>query len=492
VLLGGKTPKHACEQLDQWAAFVREGVRRYGPRLPYWEVWNEPNLEKFWGRPPDPGDYVRLLKASYAAVKEANPQAVVLSGGFAYGGQGPEFVRRCYDVGMKDSFDVMNIHLYCWGKKNVDPAKFLAQKMAEARQTMSDYSDAGKPIWVTETGWPQIDSEMFHPRGLAPMALAWAADKVLGPSEASRPVDLLFIEDMADNMELVKSLEQCLRQDERFRVRALGCGQAVQGLRFPQTQIVVIPIGNAFPPEIFPALERFRQDGGLVAHFGGIPFYQTLNRVDGQWESKGAGDKWRQRFGLRFLADWVDESVPKQIKSLRLAQGVSGAIPASLVATRFLDVDQKAKGVKMIPFVEAEAKGGRTLCPAALFTYEDRQGGFFSATFKVEQTGVTEAYQAECVPLAYRVLLQQGAQVVYWFDLRDPKPTLGAHRFGLLRNDFTPKPAYAAYKGMALGDSHSTPAGKASSPPASASLQHHAGTEKEPKERLIRIGTGRE
>src|SRR3977135_2823150 len=46
-----------------------------------YEVWNEPNNSGGWTPKPDPGAYTQLLKAAYPAIKGADPQATVLTGG---------------------------------------------------------------------------------------------------------------------------------------------------------------------------------------------------------------------------------------------------------------------------------------------------------------------------------------------------------------------------------------------------------------------------
>ena len=66
------------------AAFVQAFVARYGERVPYVVIWNEPNLSLEWGyRPPDPAGYARLLHLCYKAAKAANPKVQVVLAGLA-------------------------------------------------------------------------------------------------------------------------------------------------------------------------------------------------------------------------------------------------------------------------------------------------------------------------------------------------------------------------------------------------------------------------
>jgi hypothetical protein len=61
---------------------VADIVDRYPGRVGAIEVWNEENLEREWNTAEgiDPAAYVALLRATYAAVKAADPDVVVISG----------------------------------------------------------------------------------------------------------------------------------------------------------------------------------------------------------------------------------------------------------------------------------------------------------------------------------------------------------------------------------------------------------------------------
>jgi len=95
----------------QFAAWTSACVRRYGPggtfcranpRLPYypvkaWQVWNEPNIKTFWAPHTNPAAYVRLLRATSAAIKRVDRHAIVVTAGMrvrgctraAHGGSRP-------------------------------------------------------------------------------------------------------------------------------------------------------------------------------------------------------------------------------------------------------------------------------------------------------------------------------------------------------------------------------------------------------------------
>ena len=143
-----------------FADFMGGLVRRLGPGVDAYEIWNEQNTRRFWSTGPDPAAYTRLLRAAYPAVKRANPAAEVVFGGLSTNDYG--FVEGAYAAGVKGSFDVMATHPYPYCG-STDPAavrtvpggrmsrdSFLAYR--EVRATMLAHEDP-KPIWLTELGW---------------------------------------------------------------------------------------------------------------------------------------------------------------------------------------------------------------------------------------------------------------------------------------------------------------------------------------------------
>ena len=241
-LLGGmQKPKHACENLEEWSAFVRAAVQRYGNRLPVWEVWNEPNLERFWGREPMAQDYMKVLKASYAVIKAVNPKLRVTTCGFAYNKDTLQFIRACYQDGLKDVFDIMNIHLYVGADTNTldEAAAAITQKMADLKALMNEFGDGAKPIWVTETGWSIASLLLLGWDGYAPAALEWAGEKVLGAPKAPWPTEVWKVEGVQDTMASADTLAGALRDHPKFAARAVEAAEGASDLQFPETQIVV-------------------------------------------------------------------------------------------------------------------------------------------------------------------------------------------------------------------------------------------------------------
>lgn len=146
-----------ADDAGRFATFAGTVAARY-PRVLYWEIWNEPNTTYFWRPSPDPARYVELLKLSYAAIKAANPKAVVVLGGLSPGGgngqvntmSAASFLEAVYQNGGKNYFDAVGFHAYNDG---VSPDSYLQDYVNNVRDVMTQYEDGNKQIWVTEIGW---------------------------------------------------------------------------------------------------------------------------------------------------------------------------------------------------------------------------------------------------------------------------------------------------------------------------------------------------
>ncbi len=144
-------------QTNLWADVIGRVAARYrGMGIRTWEIWNEPNIEPFWSPKPDAGEYCKVLAASYAAIKRADPQATVLGCSLA----GPcgktwmspwEFVEDLLKRGGGRFMDAISIHPYRQphapeDSDYVGDIKAISDLTAKYGRRL--------PIWITEVGWP--------------------------------------------------------------------------------------------------------------------------------------------------------------------------------------------------------------------------------------------------------------------------------------------------------------------------------------------------
>jgi hypothetical protein len=125
------------------------------------EIWNEPNLAFFWRPGPDPDAYTRLLKASYSAVKHANPRMPVVGGGLndvqnnsATANSLPDFLAAVYQLGGGPYMDAIGFHPYPLATTNT----LLRRSVDQVREILRNFHDTKKPLWATEVGLTTSDS----------------------------------------------------------------------------------------------------------------------------------------------------------------------------------------------------------------------------------------------------------------------------------------------------------------------------------------------
>ena len=155
-------PPRTVAEHARWRTAIHFFAARYGnggefwrenPGLPYrpirtWEVWNEPNLPQFWGeRRPSPSRYRRLLAEGAAALRAADPEARVLSGGIAWRRDGARYLAAVLRGGGACLADGAAIHPY--GDSAAQSIAYLGQ----ARRILDRSGAHTAQLWPTEIGW---------------------------------------------------------------------------------------------------------------------------------------------------------------------------------------------------------------------------------------------------------------------------------------------------------------------------------------------------
>jgi Bacterial Ig domain len=138
---------------------TQEGTKWKG-KVRLFEFTNEPDLNGW-----TPEQYTAALKATYTALKAANPDAILIAGALWQWDSGPtanpsggarEWVRRMYAAGAKGYFDMLSLHLYDdpdnHGSWNLWDQAFTMSP--SIRSIMDSNGDQSVPIISTESGGP--------------------------------------------------------------------------------------------------------------------------------------------------------------------------------------------------------------------------------------------------------------------------------------------------------------------------------------------------
>jgi LysM repeat protein len=186
--------------------FVYALASRYKGRIQAYEIWNEPNLAREWGdRPPNAAEYVALLRVAYARIKEADPNAIVITAGLAPTGTGlpdalpdVKYLRDMYAAGAKNYFDVLGVHAPGYkaapetspdevqNNKDLGGRRFFCfRRVEDLRQVMVDNGDSGKQMAVLEFGWTS-DSRPGSPYNWHAVSEETKADYIVRAYEYAR------------------------------------------------------------------------------------------------------------------------------------------------------------------------------------------------------------------------------------------------------------------------------------------------------------------
>ena len=156
----GRGPASTPRGTAAYTSFLTALVGRYGPsgslwaeqpalpRVPIrdWQIWNEPNLTRYWSTQPFARSYVRLLKASRRALRAADPGARAILAGLP--NESWIALRKIYRAGGRGAFDAVALHPYTGRPRNV------IRLVGFARREMRRHGDGRKPVWLTELSWP--------------------------------------------------------------------------------------------------------------------------------------------------------------------------------------------------------------------------------------------------------------------------------------------------------------------------------------------------
>jgi hypothetical protein len=152
--------------MSDYGDFVKWAVGHYKAKgITTYEIWNEPNLKRFFPSGVNATAYTAMLKAAYTGAKAADPSATVVSGGLANADY--DYLTAMYKAGAHGYMDAVAVHPYAfkpypyfvspttsWKRSDgrIDPHAFNA--FTEVQKTMAAYGDGAKQQWFTEFGYP--------------------------------------------------------------------------------------------------------------------------------------------------------------------------------------------------------------------------------------------------------------------------------------------------------------------------------------------------
>jgi hypothetical protein len=165
-IFNGGTQPTTDDAQDRYARSAATAVKLGRPYGAAFEIWNEWNLGTGTRKriPGTPESYVSLVKKAYPAMKQENPDALVMAGAMATDLDPVPFLnrdwvwtRRALELGLLDNTDALSVHLYNTCRR--DPAERRPSELIERLRKLIALVDEFKPgqafpIEITEVGWP--------------------------------------------------------------------------------------------------------------------------------------------------------------------------------------------------------------------------------------------------------------------------------------------------------------------------------------------------
>ncbi len=422
------SPKSFSEKdIETWKNYITIMVAHYKGKVDDWEVFNEYNAHGTGS------NYGKLLKIAAQAIRSGSKDARVIYGGLM--GAPADWVDESLKVAGIDSFDVMNFHVY--------PAPYAPEwriKMYLDRllAVMKKYGKI-KPVWITETG------ASTPPQGLVCEGIVQGAIKLLNLKKPK----VYAIEDvMADARATARVFFPDVKKIKPIKYSEIA--------KLDSNAVLVLPFSRHFPSANSEALINFVRKGGTLIHpGGGYPF--QLEKYPSQNASGLLGSKLLNAMHVSMTPSWgFGKNFPKDVSG-RLCSATqdlakTNNLTRDLVGEELFCVqhftDQKlANGDKFIPLAQTVINR-KTINVAALYKLNsDFKGNLIFVSTKREWKSIVEYEQAAFVARELLFSMACGIDKVFIYTLQSHQKVNhyeGNH--GLLRYDFTKKPAYNAYK----------------------------------------------
>ncbi len=133
------------DRVPDFLRFVRKTAARYAGKVDAFEIWNEPNLDRFWKGTM--AEFMDLTVRAAAEIRAVAPGTVIVGGSF--NGAPETFLPQMSRLGLFESLDVISFHPYGVNPANV--ATMSNDFVAAARA-----QGFNGELWITEIGYPTL------------------------------------------------------------------------------------------------------------------------------------------------------------------------------------------------------------------------------------------------------------------------------------------------------------------------------------------------
>ena len=215
---------------------------------------------------------------------------------------------------------------------------------------------------------------------------------------------------------------------------------------------VVYPFSEDYAADSVDAVHAFVKAGGVLLDFGGAPMCYAYGMSDDGSrrvrDKKANAGTDRRRLRIDLAASWLNRRYPRKavVRPTDAAPGVE-APQDGFSSSLFLTGRLLKPGDEFIPLL-AGREGDLDVVSAAVYRFDsDMKGAVVLSCLRQVRNGTsTEERQAKMVARSLGIAFAEGVEKFFWYEFRQGAATPSKPLYGLVRDDFAPKPALGAYR----------------------------------------------
>ncbi len=152
------------EAVAKFATYAAQTVSHFAGDDIVWEIWNEPDSDRFWAPKADVQAYITLAEAACRAMRQTDPDAHIIGPGMAdmpgrWGTIRAGFLGPVLKSRLADCLDAVSLHAY---RDGVKPPETVLDAYEKLQKFMRHYTPKEKsvlPVLSTEWGFTLTDTD---------------------------------------------------------------------------------------------------------------------------------------------------------------------------------------------------------------------------------------------------------------------------------------------------------------------------------------------
>jgi len=144
------------DAIEAFARFAAKAAEHFGGNDLVWEIWNEPDTDRFWTPHVDVETYIKLARKACLAMREVQSKAHIIGPGMAdmpwsHGESDAGFLGPVLRSDLMGCFDAISLHPY---RDRLRPPELVLGAYERLALFMKSHAEQGKPVApVLSTEW---------------------------------------------------------------------------------------------------------------------------------------------------------------------------------------------------------------------------------------------------------------------------------------------------------------------------------------------------